>query len=442
MRHSYWLLAAGIAAGVPSRAIAQTVLPLDRAVQEAVARNPAVAAARAGADESREAADGARAGFFPRVSFGESWQRADQPVFVFSSLLSARHFAAPNFAIDALNHPDAIGFFHANFGVEQIVFDGGRTRAAVRSAAARRDAAADAASQTAADIALAVTQAYGRVLSAQTGRRAADAAVAAAQEDLGRAEHRRDVGTATDADVLGLAVHVAAMKQRSVEATGEDAIARAELNRVLGAAIDREFAVAEPPAPAAASGGDVRALVAQAMESRAEIHRADAAVRAADAGVAGARASWLPQIAAQAGYELSGTRFADRASAWLVGGELRWTVSAGGAEAAQVRAAHAALERARAEQAAARAAVDVEVVTAVRRLESAGARAALGTAAVEQARESQRIIRDRFEAGLVGVGDVLRAATTVLDAESQRTAAVVDAVVSDAMLRRAIGRTP
>ncbi len=38
--------------------------------------------------------------------------------------------------------------------------------------------------------------------------------------------------------------------------------------------------------------------------------------------------------------------------------------------------------------------------------------------------------------------DVLRASTAVLDAEANRTAAVVDVMVADAMLRRAIGREP
>jgi len=65
------------------------------------------------------------------VSFVESWQRGNQPVFVFSSLLSARQFGAANFAVDALNYPDANGFFHASLGVEQLLFDGGRQRSAV-----------------------------------------------------------------------------------------------------------------------------------------------------------------------------------------------------------------------------------------------------------------------------------------------------------------------
>ncbi len=158
------------------------------------------------------------------------------------------------------------------------------------------------------------------------------------------------------------------------------------------------------------------------------------------AGRRQARSALIPQVAAQAAFDVTGTSFADRASAWIVGGEFRWTFSTGGAELARSRGAAAGESRARAEAEDARARVQVEVVTALRRLEAARARQAVGLAAVNQARESERIIRDGFAAGLVGVGDVLRASGAVLDATYQRTAALVDAISSDALLRRAVGR--
>ena len=107
-----------------------------------------------------------------------------------------------------------------------------------------------------------------------------------------------------------------------------------------------------------------------------------------------------------------------------------------------MKAAAASIARARAEADDARAAVHVEVVSALRRLETARARQDAGRAAVDQARESQRIIRDRFDAGIAPVNDVLRASTAVLDADANRVAALVDTMVATAMLRRALGRTP
>jgi outer membrane protein TolC len=59
---------------------------------------------------------------------------------------------------------------------------------------------------------------------------------------------------------------------------------------------------------------------------------------------------------------------------------------------------------------------------------------------VTQARESQRIIRDRYESGLATVSEVLRAAEAVLDAESRATNAEMNVILQTVALDRAAGR--
>ena len=82
----------------------------------------------------------------------------------------------------------------------------------------------------------------------------------------------------------------------------------------------------------------------------------------------------------------------------------------------------------------------LDVYIALARLEAAHASEAVGRAAVEQARESRRIIRDRYEAGLTDVGSLLRAAEAVVQAETQQTAAQVAVLTETAALERALGR--
>jgi outer membrane protein TolC len=60
--------------------------------------------------------------------------------------------------------------------------------------------------------------------------------------------------------------------------------------------------------------------------------------------------------------------------------------------------------------------------------------------ALIQARESQRIVRDRYDSGLATIGDVLRAAGAVLDAESRATSAQIDVIIEAVALDRAVGR--
>ena len=428
----------------PVAVAAQEPLTVDGAVKAALAHNASLRAARAGAEEAAAHVTETRSGFFPRVSVTESWQRGNQPVFVFGSLLSARQFAAGNFALDALNHPDPIGFFRTSVGVEQLVFDGGRQHAATTAAGLRRTIAETSTDEAAAALAVATTQTFGRVLNAEAVQRAADAGLASVREDLAGAERRRDAGMATDADVLALVVHVADLQQRAIQAEGDAATARAELNRLIGDAVDAVPRLVEPSAPLDGVGTqpNVTALLAEADAARPELKRAAASAQLAEAARRQARAALMPQVAAQGAFDVSGTRFNDRASSWIVGGELRWSFSTGGSESAAMNAAAASTTRARAEADEARATVHVDVVTAIRHLETARARLEVARATVDQARESQRIIRDRFDAGIAPVNDVLWASTAVLNADANSTAALVDAMVATAMLHRAVGRTP
>jgi outer membrane protein TolC len=432
-------LAAFLTLALPSLAAAQGRLTLAQAVGEALDRNPSLGVAAAARDRASAEADVQHAAAFPQVSWSESWLRSNQPVFAFGSLLNARQFTVADFAVDRLNRPDARAAFTNRIAIRQLLFDGGARRSATDAARGRRDAADASLDQARADLVLAVTRLYGQVLSAQAATATIDAAVTAAEEDLARATRRRDAGTVTDADVLAMAVQMSGLRQQAIQARGQAAIARAELNRLAGAPVDRSFLV-EEPALTDEPTGDLPALFAEAERARPELRRAAAAETQARAAARQARAGWLPSVAAHAGYELNGLAFDSRASSWVAGGEIRWDLSLGGATAAATRAATATVAGAEAAQADARAAVQVDVVTAVQHLDAARARARVGRDAVAQAQERRRIVRNRYDAGVIGANDVLAATTAALEAEAQRVGAVVDLLVAHAELQHALGR--
>jgi outer membrane protein len=436
-RFVFALLTGGLLwTGAP--ALAQTPLPLAQAIDEAIAQNPSLAAARA---SSRQAGTGpaiARAEWLPRIDFSEGWQRSTQPVSGFGTLLNARRFTAADFAIDRLNRPGAVNGFSSRLGISQILFDAGHTRAAVTMASRKADMADARVATAIADLAFNVTRAYGRVAAAEAGIDAATAALAWATEDLARAESRRNAGTATDADVLALSVHAADMRQRQLQAQSDAVIARASLNQLMGAPLDRAFTVILPPTTGPAPA--VPGLIAEAHAARAELREADLSVALAEAALRDARGSWLPTVAAGAGYEWDGLTFTERESAWTVSAGLRWSVSLGGAEAARVRAARAGVEAARAARDATRAAIALDVVSAREQWLVADARIGVARLSVDNARESHRITRQRYAAGLANVRDVLAAAAAELAAEAQRTTNEVDAVTAWAALQRALGR--
>jgi outer membrane protein TolC len=418
---------------------AQAPLTLDQAVSAALARNAGLKAADAGVRESAARVDQARAAYLPRVDYIEDWQQGNNPVFVFGSLLSQRRFTAANFALDSLNHPDALTNYHGAFALQQPIYDSQRI-AGIKSAELGSEVARQMTAEARAEMALGVTRVYGGILQAMAGRRAADAAVDAARDDLARTEQRRDAGMAAEADVLSMKVFLAQMQERQIRAASGEAIARAQLNQLMGAPLDERFTLTEP-APAAPSTTPAVDDEAAALRDRPALKRADAELALADVGRSAAKRAFLPQASFQAMYDMNGHSFTDRASSWLVAGQIRINLFAGLGDSARLRAATEARVRASAERENLLNTVRLEVRTARAELDAALAREAVGRAAVLQARESQRIIRDRYEAGLAGVNDVLRAANALLDAETLRIASIVDVMVGQAALDRAAGRS-
>jgi outer membrane protein TolC len=412
---------------------------LEAALAEGGAANRSLRQSAAAEDRAAAQAAMARAALMPSVSFSEAWQRGDSPVLAFTGLLGSRQFAATDFAIDRLNRPGSVSVYGSRVMVSQLLFDGGRTAASASAAARGRDVATtehDIARNT---VALEIVRAYGRVLTADAAVRASATAIAAGEEDLHRSEARRSAGAATDADVLLVSTHLAAVRQRAIAAEGDANVARAQLNRLTGAPIDRAFAAVEP-APASFPSVDLPQLLSEAEANRQEIRRAASAESAARQQLRAARAQWMPAVTMRAGYEGTGIAFSERSGSWIAVADVSWTLSIGGAERARVRASIADVTAAMASRDDAIAAVRVEVVTALRRLESARAQARLGDEAVAAAREAHRIIRNRYDNGLAAASDVLNAAVAALDAETARTRATVDAMVAAAELRHALGR--
>jgi outer membrane protein TolC len=241
----------------------------------------------------------------------------------------------------------------------------------------------------------------------------------------------------TAADALAVDVHLAEMRQRQIAVTGELAVARLRLAQAIGLPLTEPVVLVAPavPAPPAAD-----TLVGDAWRSRLERREAELRLQMAENAQRTARARYLPTVGVQAGWEFNGSTLDSQQSSWTVGAQVQLNLFRGFADQARETEARHAHGRAAAERERIEKAIEVDVRSAIARLTAARARQDAGRAALAQARESQRIIRDRYESGLANVSDVLRAAEASLDAESRATAAEMDVVLQAVALDRALGR--
>jgi outer membrane protein len=422
----------------PDAALAQTPLTLEDAIRHAQGDTADARALALSIEEANARIQRAESGYWPRVDLTETVQRGNQPVYVFSSLLSQRRFTAANFAIPALNHPDPVTNTRTAVALEQPLYNAGLTRLGVQAATLERDIATATRDTARQDLGFRAAQAFVRVLQLEATLRATEAAVAAAESDRQRARARREVGLVTEADVLAVDVHLADMRQRQIAAAGDLAVGRMQLAEAVGLPLTASVVPIPPALRPAPADGD--ALVREALTRHPQLLQANIHLQLAENGQRTARAALLPTVAVQGGWEFNGETLGAQQSSWVIGAEVRVNVFRGFADTARMTEAGHAHARATAERERVERRIEVDVRGALAQLAAARAREEAGRAALTQARESQRIIRDRYEGGLATVTDVLRAAEAALEAESRATTAETDVILQTVALDRALGR--
>lgn len=375
------------------------------------------------------------------MQFSESLQRSNNPVFVFSSLLVQRQFSEGNFALDALNHPGALTNYQSRLMVEQVVFDARQTSHSVEAARFSRQMAGEETRRSRSDIILSVLRTYFGVTLAEKNLEVARQSVAGAQADLERAESIHQSGRSTQADVLAVRVHLAAMREQQIRASNDLAVACAALNDALGVSLDRSFELTTPlESGAAEPESTLEEYRALAAGNRAEMRQTELTQRLAQVQQQVAGSAYWPKVAFQANVEADRQDFAGKGGAnWFTAVTLRWNLWNGGETKARVEQARFAESRAIALRKAADSTIQLEVRKAYLDLKAAAQRVEVASAAAVEAEEAHRIIQNRHHAGLTTVTELLRSESALTAARTRRLAAVYDRRVAAAALEHAAG---
>ena len=420
---------------------AQESLTLRQAVDLALRSNPLVAAAGAGEREAEARIDQARSGYLPRLQFSESLQRGNNPVFVFSSLLTQHRFSEGNFALGPLNRPDALSNYQSRLTVEQVLFDSRQTSRGVEAARFIRQIAGEDTRRSHSDVILSVLRTYFSVQLAEKNLEVARQSRESVQADLDRAEFIYRSGRSTQADVLAVRVHLAATREQEIRASNELTIARAALNDALGVSLDRTFELTTPlESDAAAPEDTLEHYRRLAADHRPEMRQAELAENLARTQQQIAGSAYWPQVAFQGIVEADRQNFHSNGGAnWFTAVTLRWNLWNGGETRARVEQAHFAESRAEALRKRADSAIQLEVRKAYLEVRAAAQRIEVASAAAAEAHEAHRIIQNRHQAGLSTVTELLRSETALAAARTRRLAAIYDHRVAEAALEHAAG---
>ena len=433
------VLALGLLAPSPARALEETVLPLNlaEALQRAREASPRLDQLRSLEAGSEAAARGARAERWPVLSLGASYAR--------SSNVPELRFTYPNGQTQTVfpNIPDT---FRTRADLSLPLYTGGRVGAGIRSADQERLASASDLAAGQADIVEETTRAFWSLVRNREAERVLREAIASYDAHLRDVTNLMEAGMAARNDLLSVQVARDRAELDRLEARNAAETANDDLLRLIALPRGTRIEPSEPLEEPASAPEDVDALVAAAVSGRPELAGLRARVEAARAVVGVARAARLPQASLFGGFEYSNPNqrvlpLEDRwQSTWSVGVAVSFTAFDGGRASAATAEARARADALGSELAEGERRVRLEVTA--RALDVETARAGLEVAArnVEAARESVQVGRDRYREGLTRSSELLDAETDLLRAGLDRTIAVTRIRIARARLDRAVGR--
>ena len=424
----------------PQAASVPQTITLPQAVEVALKNNPTLQAADSYAEAVRHAVAEAKSGYYPRLDFSEGFVRSNNPVFVFGSLLTQRQFTAQDFALGSLNFPLPLDNFRTQFSAAMPIYDAGRTSRGVRDARLDSQGAQRGADRTRQEVIYNVIGAYLNQLLAQESVRVAEASVKSTGEDLVRAKARQSQGQALLSDVLSAQVQLAQAQEELIRAQNDAATAQASLDVAMGLPEDAAEQAQGPLGDVVFDSGTLADRQQRALDLRPDYQQVLIGKEKAGTGAAGARAQFLPTLNIFSSWEQDNETFASHGgNNWAAGATLNFNLFDGGARRAQLAESHARERQAEALRAQMASGIRLQVRQAYLNLAAARQRVDVSRDAASQAEESLKILRNRYEAGLVTITDLLSAETAHARAQRDYLNAVYDDRIADATLELATG---
>jgi outer membrane protein TolC len=373
---------------------AQTApLTLRQAIDEALGQNPEIAVAHAGEKAASASSLLARTALLPQLNFTEEISRGDDPVYAFGTRLRQRQFTQADFALNALNRPQPIGNFASRFSGSWTAFDSFKTEREIRSADLFKKSSASSAQAVNQRIVFQVVKAYQSVLYAQRQIEVARHEQETAEALLASTGERVKAGLAVESDRMSAEVNVAARKEELIAAQGELELSWAELREAMGRP-ELAFSALKPIEPHKFAQLALEEELSTAAKARPDLIALGEAQSAQAAAVGAAKSEFGPRVSAYGDWEQ------DQSPTAGAGGD-NWVAG-------------------------------VHQQTAELTLETA-------QAAMEQAAESLRILKNRYNAGLATITDLLRAGDAERESQSSYWRAVYGNTLAHAELLYATG---
>jgi outer membrane protein len=418
---------------------APTSLTISDAIQMADKQNPRIKAAFSQVTAADHRITQAESGFLPQVFFTETFNHTNNPMWAFGNRLNQEIITQSDFDPAQLNHPDPIDNFNSALSMEWSVYQGGQTRIGVNQAKLDREAQDFFLTRTRQEAIASAATAYAGLTLAYHHLDVIRKSLETARVHLEMIRKRYENGLAVKSDLLRTQVHIAELDQDRIQAESRISMALAALNAAMGAPGDSRWQLTTDLVQSEPVLGPVEEWIALSQSNRPDMQYLQLQERIAEDEIQKSKAAHLPSINLIGSYELNSPDFRNSGDSYTIGALMRVNLYSGDRISAKTRESEAMLSRVRAMRNDMAAGIEVQARQAFLQAQSAWNRISVAEAAVSQSEEGLRIVRDRYENGLLTLVSLLDAEVALQSANTNRYRSLHDYLAARIQLLLAAG---
>ena len=369
------------------------------------------------------------ASFYPQLGLSGSYTQTNTPMYSFGNILNQGQF---NSGID-FNAPGRTDNLSLSLDAQYRFYNGGQDAARKKAAGAGIELSRAERDALQLQLGFEALRSFQRIVEAETLQRAQQVALDAIHSSLEVARARYAAGDLLKIDLLNLEVQESRILESQIQAAHNLELSKQIFLTLLGLTAGEVRVVASSqanPIPAENTGS----------AQRPELQRMQAALRAAEAELSGARGGRLPTVDGFASYQFDqGTVLAGHGDSWLAGIKVDFKLFDGHNTTADISRAEARLGTLRAELRKLELALNLEIKQAELALSQAQQRKQVTKKMLEQALESEQLSRARFREGVILASDLIDVESRLSDARVRSAVATSAVQIAIADLRRASG---
>lgn len=414
-------------------------LTLDEAVQRALTHNPELRAADRQTQAARARAQAAQVLFRPQVDLRYMARRSDNPLDAFADKLNTRSVTAADLAPAAINEPGTSSVHVTQLSIELPLYTGGRLLAQKRAAADAAEATRLAYEHRRLTTVYNTIQAYRSAQAGARGMSIADDAVEAARDHAATTARLARQGRIAVSDRMTAELNLASVQSLREQAAHRQRLALDDLRRLLGLPADAELSLPPwEPTPISASTNPSDSTQ-RGLSQRKDLQAQSILLNASRSKIGAARAAFQPQVSVIA----ADSWYADDAAldnkSQSIMGVVSMNLFNGGRDWHGLTAAQHETAESELRLEAMRESIRSEVHAAASRLMEADARRRIAAESVNKARETVRLVKQRYGEGRTILIDLLMSERVLVEARNEELTAALNQELSAAQLQLAEG---